>query len=89
MTAIVNVRLFGTQEISIYDEKEDKIVETRLVTSIKNIDEQVNMILAKYQISEVVLYGAKVFTKKIGSYITEKALTAYGKNDIKITYKEH
>lgn len=86
LVAIANVRLFGNSEVSIYNNETNDIVNT-FSFGIKEAKDTAEYIIKAYNIQEVVLYGSKLITKKIGETIQTQYLNLYSKQ-IPITYKE-
>ena len=86
LVAIANVRLFGNSEVSIYNNETNDIVNT-FSFGIKEVKDTTEYIVKAYDIQEVVLYGSKLITKKIGETIQTQYLNLYSKQ-IPITYKE-
>ena len=87
MIAIVQIRMFGAQIVSIYNPESEEIVEQILIDNPKEIDAVIEHCMRKYEIDEIQLGGLKSFSTKIGSYIQERTLTKFNKN-VKITYEE-
>lgn len=86
LVAIANVRLFGNSEVSIYNNETNDIVNT-FSFGIKEAKDTAEYIIKAYDIQEIVLYGSKLITKKIGETIQSQYLNLYSKQ-IPITYKE-
>ena len=85
MTVVVNVQMFGKQEVSIYDSIKDKIIQS-FSFSLSNAKDSVKHILKTYDIDDVLIIGPKLFTKKIGKIIQELYTQTYQK-EINISYK--
>ena len=86
LVAIANVRLFGNSEVSIYNNETNDIVNVHSF-GIKEAKDTAEYIIKTYDIQEIVLYGSKLITKKIGETIQSQYLNLYSKQ-IPITYKE-
>lgn len=85
MTVVVNVQMFGKQEVSIYDPLKDKIIQS-FSFSMSDTKDSVKYILKTYDIDDVLIIGPKLFTKKIGKIIQELYMQTYQK-EINISYK--
>lgn len=87
LVAIANVKLFGNSEVTIYNNETNDIVNVHSF-GIKEAKDIAEYIIKAYDIQEIVLYGSKIITKKIGETIQTQYINLYSKQ-IPITYKEH
>ena len=85
MTAIVNVQMFGKQEVSIYDPLKDEIIQSFVFTMAEARD-TAEYVIKAYDIDDVVIIGPKLFTKKVGRIIQDLYTYTYQK-EINISYK--
>lgn len=85
MTAVVNVQMFGKQEVSVYDPLKDEIIQS-FSFSMSDAKDYAEYVIKAYDIDDVLIIGPKLFTKKIGKMIQELYTQTYQK-EINISYK--
>ena len=85
MTAIVNIQMFGKQEVSVYDPLKDEIIQSFVFTMAEAKD-TAEYVIKAYDIDDVLIIGPKLFTKKVGRIIQDLYTYTYRK-EINISYK--